>query len=98
MATGVIPGETRKVGTIEGEALWVAPTSEGGFCTLLGGGGGCDRTGTVPLDITLSAAVVPPGKSPGRTPPNEIATAIPANLLLQPCYAPLPLADPDRCG
>jgi hypothetical protein len=52
MATDVIPNETRKVGTLGGETLWVAPTRQGGFCTDLGGAGGCDRLGTVPLSVS----------------------------------------------
>ena len=51
MAMDVIPNETRKVATFGNETLWVAPTRQGGFCTDLGGGGGCDRLGTVPLDV-----------------------------------------------
>ena len=51
MATDVIPNETRKVATFGKEALWVAPTRQGGFCTDRGGGGGCDRLGTVPLNV-----------------------------------------------
>jgi hypothetical protein len=76
MATGVVPGETRKVGTIGGATLWVAPTRDGGFCILVGGGGGCDRTGTVPLNVTLSATSPPAGASPMTTPANEFATAV----------------------
>jgi hypothetical protein len=52
MATDVIPNETRKVATFGKETLWVAPTRQGGFCIDLGGGGGCDRLGTVPLDVS----------------------------------------------
>ena len=52
MATDVIPNETRKVATFGEETLWVAPTKQGGFCTDLGGGGGCDRLGTVPLNVS----------------------------------------------
>jgi hypothetical protein len=52
MATDVIPNETRKVATFGKETLWVAPTRQGGFCTDLGGGGGCDRLGTVPLNVS----------------------------------------------
>lgn len=51
MATDVIPNETRKVTTFGQETLWVAPTRQGGFCTDLGGAGGCDRLGTVPLNV-----------------------------------------------
>jgi hypothetical protein len=54
MATDVIPNETRKVATFGDQALWVAPTREGGFCTDLAGEGGCDRLGTVPLSISWS--------------------------------------------
>ena len=52
MATDVIPNETRKVATFGDETLWVAPTRQGGFCTDLGGAGGCDRLGTVPLNVS----------------------------------------------
>ncbi|MGZ4280608.1 MAG: hypothetical protein ACXVQ4_00805 [Gaiellaceae bacterium] len=52
MATDVIPNETRKVATFGEETLWVAPTKQGGFCTDLGGEGGCDRLGTVPLNVS----------------------------------------------
>ena len=62
METGVIPNETRKVAMFGDKTLWVAPTSQGGFCTLLTeSAGGCDRLGTVPLGVTWSA---PPGTSP----------------------------------
>jgi hypothetical protein len=58
MATGVIPGETRRVMTVrlsDGlHELWVAPTRAGGFCTLWTKmSGGCDRLGTVPLSLTF---------------------------------------------
>jgi hypothetical protein len=62
MATDVIPNETRKVATFGDDTLWVAPTSQGGFCTDLGGEGGCDRLGTVPLNVSL--AVERSGPSP----------------------------------
>lgn len=52
MATDVIPNETRKVATFGTATLWVAPTRQGGFCTDLGGVGGCDRLGTVPLNVS----------------------------------------------
>jgi hypothetical protein len=52
MATDVIPNETRKVATFGKATLWVAPTRQGGFCFDLGGQGGCDRLGTVPLSIS----------------------------------------------
>jgi hypothetical protein len=52
MATDVIPNETRKVATFGDATLWVAPTRQGGFCTDLGTAGGCDRLGTVPLNIS----------------------------------------------
>jgi hypothetical protein len=63
MATNVIPGETRKVGTFRygGNAhdLWVAPTRRGGFCTLwTKSGGGCDKLGTVPLNAAFSTRLV----------------------------------------
>jgi hypothetical protein len=52
MATYVIPNQTRKVATFGDATLWVAPTRQGGFCTDLGGEGGCDRLGTVPLNVS----------------------------------------------
>jgi hypothetical protein len=52
MATDVIPNETRKVATFGKAKLWVAPTRQGGFCYDLGGQGGCDRLGTVPLSVS----------------------------------------------
>jgi hypothetical protein len=51
MATDVIPNETRKVATFGDATLWVAPTKQGGFCTDFGGEAGCDRLGTVPLNV-----------------------------------------------
>lgn len=56
MATGVIPGETRRVLKVQlsngPHTLWVAPTRAGGFCTLWTKmSGGCDRLGTVPLSV-----------------------------------------------
>jgi hypothetical protein len=73
MATNVIPGQTRKVGTFRyrGNArdLWVAPTRHGGFCTLWEkSGGGCDKLGTVPLDAGFWARSVP-GDLSGRRGP-----------------------------
>ena len=62
MATDVIPNETRKVATFGNATLWVAPTRQGGFCTDLGGEGGCDRLGTVPLNV--SWAIERSGASP----------------------------------
>jgi hypothetical protein len=56
MDPGAIPGETRKVRLPTGQTLWVAPTRHGGLCTLGGGGGGCDKLGTVPLNVSWSAA------------------------------------------
>jgi hypothetical protein len=57
MATGVVPGETRRVMTLSlsdgAHDLWVAPTRAGGFCTMWTKmGGGCDRLGTVPLSVS----------------------------------------------
>jgi hypothetical protein len=91
MASGVVPAETRKVATIDGATLWVAPTRDGGFCTLFGHTGGCDRTGTVPLDATFEAAEATPqsvprsgkmspanargGRSPQKTPAGGIAAS-----------------------
>jgi hypothetical protein len=56
MTTDVIPNETRKVTTFGDATLWVAPTRQGGFCTDLGGEGGCDRLGTVPLNVSWAVA------------------------------------------
>jgi hypothetical protein len=57
MASLVVPNETRKVATFGDKALWVAPTREGGFCAILfPGGGGCDRLGTMPLNVNLAGA------------------------------------------
>jgi hypothetical protein len=62
METGVLPNQTRKVATFGDKTLWVAPTSQGGFCTLLtDAAGGCDRVGTVPLNLIWSS---PPGTNP----------------------------------
>ena len=60
MDPGVIPGETRKAATVRlNDALHtlsVAPTRQGGFCTLwTRAGGGCDRAGAVPLSVSYSA-------------------------------------------
>jgi hypothetical protein len=63
MATDVIPNETRKVATFGDATLWVAPTKQGGFCFDLGGEGGCDRLGTVPLGV--SWATERSGPTPG---------------------------------
>jgi hypothetical protein len=65
MATDVIPNETRKVATFGTETLWVAPTRQGGFCTDLGGEGGCDRLGTVPLNVSWAI------ERSGPSPPSE---------------------------
>ena len=41
--TGVVAKETRKIVLPGGVALWIAPTSQGGFCIFpQGGGGQCD--------------------------------------------------------
>jgi hypothetical protein len=57
MATGVIPGETRRVVTVRlsngPHELWVAPTRAGGFCTMWTKmSGGCDRLGTLALSVS----------------------------------------------
>jgi hypothetical protein len=62
METGVIPNQTRKVAAFGDKTLWVAPTSQGGSCMLLtDAAGGCDRLGTVPLNLIWSS---PPGTNP----------------------------------
>jgi hypothetical protein len=62
MKTGVTPNQTRKVATFGDKTLWVAPTSQGGFCMLLtDAAGGCDRLGTVPLNLIWSS---PSGTNP----------------------------------
>ncbi|MBD0328679.1 MAG: hypothetical protein ICV64_01035 [Thermoleophilia bacterium] len=63
METGVIATETRAVtrARFRGaeRTLWVAPTQEGGYCALWERhGGGCDRLGTVPLDVTWAGPEV----------------------------------------
>jgi hypothetical protein len=67
MATDVIPNETKKVATFGKEALWVAPTRQGGFCTDRGGGGGCDRLGTVPLNVSWGIERSGPGPDSERS-------------------------------
>ncbi len=66
MATDVIPNETRKVTTFGDATLWVAPTRQGGFCTDLGGEGGCDRLGTVPLNVSWAIERSGPAPEPDR--------------------------------
>lgn len=66
MDPGAIPGETRKVTLADGQTLWVAPTRYGGFCTLGRVGGGCDKLGTVPLNVSWYPARIP---EPIRAPP-----------------------------
>jgi hypothetical protein len=61
MESGVIPNQTRLVATFGRVRLWVAPTRAGGYCSLIAGGGGCDRLGTVPLNVTY-AFVSEPGR------------------------------------
>jgi hypothetical protein len=53
-----IAGEARELTLVsasgEKQTLWLAPTKAGGFCFLwagVAGPGGCDRLGTVPLDV-----------------------------------------------
>lgn len=57
MDAKVLADETRAITTsmLDGRphTLWVAPTTFGGFCTLWTQlGGGCDRLGTTPLDVS----------------------------------------------
>jgi hypothetical protein len=66
MATDVIPHETRKVATFGDAILWIAPTKQGGFCTDLGGEGGCDRLGTVPLNVSWAVEHSGPAPEPDR--------------------------------
>jgi hypothetical protein len=56
MAPGVIAGETRLVERTmlagKRQELWVGPTKAGGYCVLWSHiGGGCDKNGTVPLNV-----------------------------------------------
>jgi hypothetical protein len=58
MDPAALSGETRELvltsASGEKRTLWLAPTEAGGFCYLwagIGGAGGCDRLGTVPLDV-----------------------------------------------
>jgi len=53
-----VAGEARELTLVsasgEEQTLWLAPTKAGGFCFLwagVAGPGGCDRLGTVPLDV-----------------------------------------------
>jgi hypothetical protein len=70
MDPGAIPGETRKVSLPDGGTLWVAPTKDGGFCTLGTRSGGCDKLGTVPLGVTWGASG--PSRPRGKSPPGRI--------------------------
>lgn len=69
MASGVIPNETRRVATYDGIPLWVAPTRAGGYCSMMAGSGGCDREGTVPLNVTYMTSGAPVG---GGTPEADL--------------------------
>jgi hypothetical protein len=42
--TGVVAAETRKLALSQGVALWIAPTSAGGYCLFVAGGGGSCNT------------------------------------------------------
>jgi hypothetical protein len=61
MDPGAISGETREVILAGGQKVWVAPTRHGGFCALgQGTGGGCDKLGSVPLNVGWGADRVSP--------------------------------------
>jgi hypothetical protein len=62
MESGVIPNQTRLVATFDQVQLWVAPTRAGGYCSVMGGAGGCDRLGTSPLNVTYGS-VTQPGRA-----------------------------------
>ncbi len=67
MASGVIPNETRLVATYDGIPLWVAPTTTGGYCFMFAGSGGCDRDGTVPLNVVYKTSGGPAADSSPQT-------------------------------
>ena len=53
--TGVVAKETRKIVLPNGVALWIAPTSKGGFCIFpQGGGGQCDAARALTFWPTFS--------------------------------------------
>jgi len=55
MGPQAIASQTRRVGTLAGRALYVAPTRGGGFCWQIDrGGGGCQTQRQRPLDVAWS--------------------------------------------
>jgi hypothetical protein len=55
LATGVVASQTRKIVLPGNVALWLAPTSKGGFCLFVEGGGGqCDTTRALTFWPTFS--------------------------------------------
>ena len=55
LATGVAASQTRKIVLPGNVALWIAPTSRGGFCLFVEGGGGqCDTTRALTFWPTFS--------------------------------------------
>ena len=55
LATGVAASQTRKVVLPGNVALWIAPTTRGGFCLFVEGGGGqCDAARTLKFWPTFS--------------------------------------------
>jgi hypothetical protein len=75
MAVDVIAGQTRKLTLTDLDGtrhtLYLAPTRHGGFCTLGARGGGCDKLGTIPLNVSFDFARTGPPR-PG-TPPGPAA-------------------------
>ncbi len=70
MDPNVIAVETRKVEAVtvggHSHTLWVAPTRSGGLCYVWTNlGGGCDRLGTVPLDVVWAGGGAVPVGSDG---------------------------------
>jgi hypothetical protein len=54
-ATGVVASQTRKIVLPGNVALWIAPTSRGGFCLfVVGGGGQCDTARALKFWPTFS--------------------------------------------
>jgi hypothetical protein len=55
LATGVVASQTRKIVLPGSVALWIAPTSRGGFCLFVEGGGGqCDTARALKFWPTFS--------------------------------------------
>jgi hypothetical protein len=55
LGTGVAASETRKIALSDDVALWIAPTSKGGFCLFVEGGGGqCDAARALKFWPTFS--------------------------------------------